>query len=210
MQHLCKLQGGLWLGLVLSATSAIAAVNQTFTFNDTTAPQAVDRMFRDGVPSTCTVPGTPALFGSASTYSYQTQTFFNNGPARCVTVTVTSVACTGINFIGVNAYAPSVTPATRTGATWIGDGGSSPNPSITFSFNAPGSSPVVLWIDRSNAVGTAGLVNCDYTIQSLELDGTAGPPGVASTIPTLSDVALVLLALMLGTAAFLRQRARRA
>lgn len=205
---------GLWLGMLLTATSAFAAINQTFNFSDATAPQAVDRMFRDGIPSTCAVPGPANLLGSGSMYSYQTHTFFNNGPARCVTVQVSTNACVNTNFIGFNAYSPTVTPATRTGGNFLGDAGSSPAAGvpIPFSFNAPANAPIVIWVDRSAAVGTAGLVNCDYTIQSAELDPTQGvaPPQLqAQPIPTLSGGAIALLVLLLAMLGILRQRARR-
>ena len=157
--------------------------------------------------ATCATPGTPALTGSGSSYSFQTQTFFNNGPGRCVTVTVTAATCTGTNFIGVNAYSPTVSAATRTGVTWVGDGGLSPNPSTTFSFNAPANAPIVFWIDRVQPVGTAGLVNCDYTIQSAELDAVPVVT-VVTPIPTLSELALALLATLLAASAIYMTRGR--
>lgn len=169
MKSSTMVAGILCCSLGLPATT-IAAV-KTFNFIDASAPQAAGRMFRDSVASTCATPGpVPAVNPSSPNFSYQLHTFYNNGPARCVTVTINGGNCTGTNFVSINAYARSVTPATRTGTNWLGDGGSSPNPQVTFSFNAPANTPIVFLIDRAAAVGTSGLLACSYTIQSLELD----------------------------------------
>jgi hypothetical protein len=171
----------LGLGCLLLATSAMAVVVQTYTFDDATAPQAVDRMFLNGVQTSCGNPGGPMLAGRPSMYSYQTQTLYNNGPARCVQAGIRFPSCdaangVGVNGFGVNVYSPRVTPDTRTGDTYLGAGGISQSIGVSFSFVAPANAPIVFWIDRTVPVGTMGITNCDYTIFADVLDLAPGPP----------------------------------
>jgi hypothetical protein len=159
--------------LSLPGTASLAAINQTFSFDDVTAPQAISHQAMSGIASTCAVPGSaPAVVAGTAMYSYQTHTFYNSGPARCVTVTLNSPAC--VSTIAVNVYSPSVTAATRS-QNWLGEDGTGANKtaSVTFSFNAPANAPIVFWVNRTSAVGSGSFVACNYTFQSAQLTAAA-------------------------------------
>jgi hypothetical protein len=122
------------------------------------------------------------LSGITVPYSYQTNLFYNDGPARCVTVTILARECGLPNrFVEFFAYSPSVTPAAgRSDVPGRGNAVSwNLDSSTQFSFIAPGDSPVVLLVERAAAVGTPGLVSCHYTVVSSELDPPASQPSTA-------------------------------
>src|SRR5437868_3507600 len=70
-----------------------------------------DRMFRDGVPSTCAVPKTcPGPFGDGLQHHYDSYTYTNTtGTTQCVTVDPTT-ECVGTNYTFVVAYLGSFDP----------------------------------------------------------------------------------------------------
>jgi hypothetical protein len=121
------------------------------------------RLNRFPPASTCSAPKTfPGLFDTAGR-TYDAYTFFNSGPATCVTFRVTT-PCTGSNFIFPVAYLGSFDPA-NPGANYLGDSGDSPNPSGTFSVNVPANSSVVLGIHEVTPGG--GCQSYNVTVEGV-------------------------------------------
>ena len=144
------------------------------------------RINRNGVISTCangkTFPGTFPTVGAL----YDEHTFFNNGPASCVTVTFDVGTCGAAAH--ATAYAGTFNP-NDISQNYLGDLGLS----VTgpFSFIAPANSPVVIVVNSN-----FGPVVCDYSIDSFEL--------AATQIPVFTPIGL--LATIFGLYWFGRQR----
>jgi len=96
-QYVCQ------LGTTVTQTGSIAAGDATQT----------GRVFRDGVPSSCT-GGVPISAAVAGSYRFDSYTFTNpTGQAACVTVDLDATACGGTanNSTQINAYSPTFDPA---------------------------------------------------------------------------------------------------
>ena len=145
-------------------------------------PTQGDRVFRDGVPSTCsgkTCQG-PLGFG---TYNYKTFTFSNPGGAACVTVTI-NAACTGSNNAEIESVAylgATYTPPTFAGdpkvcTNYLGDSaigglGTSVG-SVAYSFNVPAQSSFVVVVNTT--VGGTACSQFSGLVTGLP-DNTPGP-----------------------------------
>ncbi|PYX04891.1 MAG: hypothetical protein DMG88_23240, partial [Acidobacteria bacterium] len=136
-----------------------------------------DRMFRDGIPSTCAAPKTcPGPFGDGLQHHIDSYTYTNTtGSTQCVTVDPTT-ECVGTNYIFVVAYLGSFNPGDIC-ANYLADSGSSPDPTqppVTFSFNVdPGQSFVVV---VSEVTADAGCSAYTLNISPQEICGGTGGP----------------------------------
>jgi hypothetical protein len=146
-------------------------------------PTQTDRMFRDGVPSTCDAPkACPGPFGDGLQHHYDSYTVTNTtGSTQCVSVDA-STSCVGTNYIFLVAYLGSFDP-TNLCANYLADQGSSPDPSAPpgpFSFElADGQSAVIV---VSEVTADAGCP--DYTITVSNLCSGGGCTGPAPWQPT--------------------------
>jgi len=189
-------------GAVLAAVCGIAyadvIVNDAFTAASPITTQT-GRITRNGVPSTCGVPKVyPGTFDAVA-HRFNAYTFQNNGPASCVTVTLSTTDPVCSSNIFAVAYTPSFNPASIA-TNYLADTGSATGtPTVGFSlpmsFFAPANSPVVVDVVESGGAGT-----CTYTVQVSNL--ATGP------VPTMSQWGLLLLALLLGAAGFVVFRRR--
>lgn len=184
--------------IVFAPTAAQAAIQIDGSLGPTN-PTVTTRLFRDGNASTCGSPKAfPGTFGSGP-LAYQTHTVYNTGPSQCVTVNVDVGTCGTNVFVG--AYLGSVDPG-NLGTNYLADQGSS----VTqpFSFVAPAGSTIALLVTNTSGVPTPA---CTYTITSSELMAAAAPTEPVA-VPTLAELALLLLSglLALVTMAQLRRR----
>ena len=191
----CALFALFATALAPSSASAAVILGPFTGVLDTTDPVMTQRLFRNEPPSTCAVPQPASVVPSASDLSYETFTFFNSGPAECVTVEYSSDG-TGSEFDQLSAYAGSFNPANVL-QNYLADAGISAGggPSILFSFIAPADSPFVI---VANAVvdRTAGPFAFTVSGESINV-GRTGP-----TAPEPAAMAL----LGLGFAAWRRTR----
>jgi hypothetical protein len=100
------------------------------------SPIQTGRLFREDPPSTCAGHSCPVVTGATITYHYEVQYFFNNSSSpQCVTVGLDASSCLG-NWIFSAAYLDAYNPASLC-AGYLGDIGSSPNPTKAYSFTVP-------------------------------------------------------------------------
>ncbi len=144
-QYVCQINGAPIL-----QTGAIAAGDPTQT----------GRVFRDGIPSSCT-GGAPTQAPVAGSYRYDSYTYTNpTGAEACVTVEYNMTACGG-NTTQVNAYS-TFNPASA-GTNVIGKPGFSTTGtgSLQFSVAAGGSFTVVV----HEVVAGSGCANYSFTVK---------------------------------------------
>lgn len=179
------------VAVVALATPAMAAVNIVSTLDTTLATNAsTTRTLRDGNPSTCGAPKAfPGTIG-AGTYAHNTHTLVNNGPAQCVTVTVTANCPAAANNVFLIAYSPPFDPS-NLATNYLADTGSSTGSGVTqtLALNMTAGQTMVLAVE-SVAPTTGGGGSCSYTIISAEADLAGGPVGV----PTMTEWAMIGLA----------------
>jgi hypothetical protein len=148
---------------------------------DSSDPTQTDRLFRDGIASTCAVPKVcPGLLGDGLPRHYDSYTFTNNsGATQCVTVDVDAMTCTGANFIFLQAYVGSFDP-TNLCTNYLADIGGSPDPTGCFSFNLDNGQTVVIVVNEVDP--DAGCVGYSMTITNL--CGGGGPTPTPTVTPT--------------------------
>lgn len=117
------------------------------------------RLFRDGTPSICGVGDpSPGTLGAAS-HTYNAYSFENtDSQSRCVTIEIVT-DCTGGNFLFVAAYLGAFDPA-NIETNYLGDIGSSPGPTGSFSVDVPAGGTVVIVVSEV----TAGAGCGEYTV----------------------------------------------
>ena len=195
---------GAALALAL-AGQANAQVNIVDTLDtEDTSATTPERIFRDAIPSACgTAKAYPGTFGAGG-FAYEAHTLYNNGPAQCVTITVTSTCGNGsANVHGMlyDGFDPG-----NISADFLGDTGSSTGNGVpqSMSVDLAAGQSVELVIQSAQDVG-AGQGTCPYTVTSAELDSAPA----AAVVPTLQEWAMMLLAgLMAGAGALLVWRRR--
>ena len=141
---------------------------------DNSDPTQTDRLFRSGVPGTCAVPTSGALFGDATPRHYDLYEVVNNGGSpSCVDVTVGTDVCTGTNFIFSAGYSPTFNPANIL-ENWQSDSGFSPDIGApqTYSFNLAASAHA--FINVHEVTPNAGCSH--YTVDVNGADPVGGPP----------------------------------
>ena len=195
MHKIISIASKIGLGAALVAVCGVAyadfTVSDTFTATTPVTTQA-GRLFRDGIPGTCAGKAVPTI-ADAATHRYNTYTVQNTGAAACVQVNLIAQAgCTSLPF--TVAYTPSFNPASVQ-TNYLSDTGFSNSGGDTQSmrFVAPANSTIAFDVHEV-AAGT-----CSYTLQVI---------GLTNVVPTTSEWGLALLALILGSAAFLVIRRR--
>jgi hypothetical protein len=150
---------------------------------DGSDPTQTDRMFRDGIASTCAAPKVcPGVLGDGLPRHYDSYTFTNTtGATQCVTVDVDAMTCTGTNFIFVEAYLGSFDP-TNLCTNYLADIGGSPNPTGSFSFDLADGQTVVLVVNEVDP--NAGCVGYSMTIGGICGGGTPTPTPTATATAT--------------------------
>ena len=131
-------------------------------------PTQTDRMFRDGIPSTCDAPKTcPGPFGDGLQHHYDSYTVTNTtGSTQCVSVDA-STDCVGTNSIFLVAYVGSFDP-TNLCTNYLADQGSSPDPSAPpepFSFELADGQTAVIVV--SEVTADAGCPDYTVTVSNL-------------------------------------------
>ncbi len=164
----------------LPSSATVITVNGDWTAGD---PTLSPRPNRNGVVATCAAPKAYAgTLGGA--WSYDIHTFFNNGPADCITVTHVANVPNASLFVMAYEDFDALSAATD----YLGDGGSSGLP-ISFSINVPAFSSFDLV-----AFGAVGLGNYEFTVEGRNVILGNGVP-----LPgTLALVSLPLLAIGAG------------
>src|SRR5947208_2123629 len=157
-----------------------------------------DRMFRDGVPSTCAAPKTcPGPFGDGLQHHYDSYTYTNTtGTTQCVTVDPTT-ECVGTNYTFVVAYLGSFDP-TNICTNYLADSGSSPDPTqppVTFSFNVDDGQTFVIVVSEVTADAGCPAYTLNITPESI-CGGTGGactlqPWQIVANYPTTIESAAV-------------------
>jgi len=150
---------------------------------DLTDPTQTDRLFRDGIPSTCAAPKVcPGPFGDPTPRHYDSYTFTNDtGSTQCVTVDMDAMTCVGTNFIFGAAYLGSFDP-TNLCTNYLADSGSSPNPTGTFSFDLANGQTVVIVVHEVDP--NAGCVGYTLTVSGICPGGTPTPTPTATPTAT--------------------------
>ena len=166
-------------------------------------PTEAARMFRDGTRSVCgstkVFPGTSAGAG----FAYQTASYTNAGPARCVTLTLNASCSGGGNLFGafVSAYSGAFDP-TNLATNYLGDPGvSTGSPGVAgtpFQLNLAAGQTITLVVNQVNDSATNPASVCAFQVTD-----------DVSVVPTMSPVAMLLMALVLAALTFvvLRRRA---
>ena len=108
-----------------------------------------DRLTRDASPKHCdTDVSCPGLQGLPGLRKYDAYSFYNaSDTATCINVSVDAQSCVGTNFLFVSAYLGGFDPDALC-AGYLGDSGSSPNPTGGFSFEVPPHSSYVVVVDE--------------------------------------------------------------
>lgn len=195
MHKIIRIASKIGLGTALVAVCGVAYADFTVSDSFTVATPVTTqtgRLFRDGIPGTCAGKAVPAL-NDVAPHRYNTYTVQNTGAAACVQVNVTAAAgCTSLPF--TVAYTPSFVPAAPQ-TNYLSDTGFSNagGDTVSMRFVAPANSTIAFDVHEV-AVGT-----CSYTLQVI---------GLTNVVPTTSEWGLALLALILGSAAFLMIRRR--
>jgi hypothetical protein len=164
-----------------------------FTFSgslDANTPTQTNRVFRDGVPSTC---GSPKTFPGtlAGTFRHVVSSTFTNpsGNPICATITLTTdAACAADVF--ATAYSGSF-DVNNLGTNYLADSGFSlvgASQSETFQMLIPGNGSVVFNINEAGAA--PGTAVCGFS-----LTASTPVPAPLLSLRNLALLGLVLLAL---------------
>ena len=149
---------------------------------DGSDPTETDRMFRDGVASTCAAPKVcPGVLGDGLPRHYDSYTFTNTtGSTQCVTIDADAMTCTGTNFIFLQAYLGSFDP-TNLCTNYLADIGGSPNPTGSFSFDLDDGQTVVIVVNEVDP--DAGCVGYSFTVSGICGGGVSPTPTATATCP---------------------------
>jgi hypothetical protein len=150
---------------------------------DTGDPTQTDRLFRDGIPSTCAIPKVcPGVLGDGLPRHYDSYTFTNTtGATQCVNVGV-NTDCAGTNAIFTTAYLGSFDPSNLCTKNYLADIGGSPNPTGSFSFTLDDGQTVVLVVNEVDP--DAGCAAYTMTVDGLCGGGTPTPTPTATPTAT--------------------------
>ncbi|MGH8040801.1 MAG: hypothetical protein ACREPN_02020 [Rudaea sp.] len=145
-----------------------APAGTVFSFTgtlDANTPTQNDRVFRDGIPSTCNPPKVyPGNFGGG-TYRHVVTGALNNssGNAYCATITLTTdAACAADVF--ATAYSGSF-DVNNLGTNYLADSGSSiigASQSESFQVLVPANGSVVFNVNEAN--GSPGVATCGFSL----------------------------------------------
>ena len=166
------------------------------------APASALRLFRDDAPSTCdaakSFPGTVAN----GPFAYASVSYTNNGPARCVTLTLNAACTNGIPAsVFLVGYGGAINPADLS-QNYIGDSGRSTGTGFAparMALNLPTNQTINLMVQQVNNAATSPPSSCTFSL----LDDMQVP------VPAMSPAATAAMAAILALLgfAFLRRRA---
>jgi N-acetylneuraminic acid mutarotase len=126
--------------------------------------QPIDRLSRSGTASSCGGSTSCATL-TGGPFHYDAYNFSNNtGSQQCVQIS-TNTSCTGNNFIFTGAYLGSFDPSSVC-TNWIGDAGSSPNPTQAFSVTVPAGRTFAVVVSEVNSGAGCGLYTVNVAAQS--------------------------------------------
>jgi hypothetical protein len=194
--------GGAPAPAAKSGPGGAAIVVVSNSISSSGSPNMPDRPTRNGVPSVCgSVKPAPGINAGAN-FAYQTASYTNSGPARCVTFTLTASCTGGGNTFGafLSAYGGAFDP-NNLATNFIGDTGVSTG-------NA-GGTPAIMKLDMTSGQAITLMVNQVN-------DDTTNPASVCSytvaddttLVPTNSATGLILMALALAALGFYYLRRR--
>ncbi|MET0753235.1 MAG: VCBS repeat-containing protein [Pyrinomonadaceae bacterium] len=126
-------------------------------------PTQTSRVFRDGIPSSCT-GGVPTAAPVAGTYHFDSYNFTNpTGQAACVTVDLNATGCGGTanNSTQINAYSPTFDPA-NVGTNLIGKPGFSTIATGSLAFPIAAGASFVITVHE--VVANGGCANYSFTV----------------------------------------------
>jgi hypothetical protein len=133
-----------------------------------------------------------------------TLTVTNNGPAAATGVTVTDPATPGLTYVSNSCGAPNpVNPAVDPFVWSVGNLAVSASASCMVTYTVTQAGPIV---NTATATGNEGDPTPADATSTVTISGVVVTPG----IPTLSEVGLLMLALMLAGMALMVMRRRRA
>jgi hypothetical protein len=182
------------LVLILPTTVSANSFSVTYTWTGSELIQS-DRLFRDGVTSTCAVAKTyPGAYGGGP-QGYLTFPYFNPNPtATCVTVTWTGDP--GYNTF-LSAYLAPYNPFNMA-SNYLGDSGVSADlTAVTFGFMVPASSSFLILANTVWGVSSAVGQSFSFTVTGQNIQQNVVPE------PT------TLLLLGTGLAGLMLKRLRR-
>jgi len=194
------------MAISLPTPSRAFIADELFTLSSDAAPGGTGRIDRTGTPSAC---GTAKPFPGVESGNHHsnTRSLVNNGPAQCVTITITSTDCSdGGADVFPALYTSSFDP-NNIAANYLGDAGTSTggptSPPSSFAVDVAAGQTVTLVVGSVEAVGAG--TTCHYTVFSPQLEDPLEP-----AIPTLSSWALAALGtLFAATGAVILQRRHR-
>ena len=168
------------------------------TISSTDTPTMTDRLFRDGSASTCAAPKAyPGTFPGAG-YAYDTLSFTNDGPSRCVTLRIDATCSGGDNAFGafLSAYRGSFDPM-NLATNYLGDTGTSVGApdgrSQTMILRLSQGQTITLVVNQVNDSATDPPSACSYEVS--EQDAVAPAPAIAPLGLALSVLGLAGLGL---------------
>ena len=191
--------------VVLNVTSTVVGACPTYSVTATFSGTNVQdgRLFRDGVPSTCSNKAYPGDSGVGTPFNFETYTYANVSPdPACVLINFDPNA--GANPCGIDAhlsaYSGSYDPLNQS-ANFLGDVGSSDT--LPFFVTIPGATDLVLLSNNTQA----GQLACEFSFELVGLPCELGPPPAnVIEVPTLGQWGLGALAALLAIAGFLLMR----
>lgn len=171
--------GNIWSAVQPGAVLPDVPSNCTSTGAITTSdPTQTARLFRDGIPDTCSDPNDPCST-IAGTFHYDAYIYTNlQNTEQCITVSLTTT-CAG-NTIYSASYIGSFEPGSIC-TNYLAGAGNSPNPVASYSFNVPANATFVVVVSEVNA----GSGCSEYTV---EVVGDVTCP-TGGTTPTTTSTA---------------------
>jgi PEP-CTERM motif len=184
----CAVFASMAMGMSASSASAAVILGPFVGTLDGTDPSMNERLFRSSPASTCLAPTTALAFGGV-TVSYETFTFFNSGPAECITVTYSSTG-TLSDFDFLSAYANNFNPLDVLD-NYLADAGESAggNSPIVFSFMVAADSPFVIVANSVDDL-TGGPFSFTVSGDSINVGAVAAPEPATLALLGLGFAAL--------------------
>lgn len=189
-----------------SAASAQVTINGTIIANEAAQTANVGRPTRGTGASVCGVTDTyPGPNNPGQSNGYDIIPLVNNGPTRCVTITVTGSACTGGQEAYALLYRGAFNPANLAANFGATADRSTPvqEPTSTFGVTLNAGESVNLVIFSTVVSPNAGA-SCAYSVTSAQLID----PSAVAAVPTLSEWTMILLGVTLagGAALYIQRR----
>lgn len=150
----------------------------------------LNRLFRNGVASTCAGKACPGTNATAFMVPHDAWDFPADPAARCITVSTSNIGCTQIHpqsyrgLFPTGASTGNSCPAPA-GVVYAGDSGASDLPGgtpVTYSFNVPANTPwSTVFVNPINATA-----NCSYSFTVSPCNTAPPPPSCRPTITSIT------------------------